>query len=118
MDIFNWQTLKTTDQNYRLVSHCPVPPIIHDICHVDSHQVAAVHSSKYMQKIQILTVGTGKLVKGMDHQLIHSCYGIAHHQCILYITSANALYQYTMTGTMVGKVYENTTNNDSVYQFE
>ncbi|KAH3846226.1 hypothetical protein DPMN_088525 [Dreissena polymorpha] len=61
--------LKLLDQNYRLVSHCPMPPVIHDICHVDSYQLAAAHSYKDMQ---MFTVGTGKLVMGMNYQLTHS----------------------------------------------
>ncbi|KAH3846220.1 hypothetical protein DPMN_088519 [Dreissena polymorpha] len=66
-----------------------------------------------MHKIQMFTVGTGKLVMGMNYQLTHSCYGIAHHQGMLYITTSQALYQYTTTGTLVRTLYEDKTNNPS-----
>ncbi|XP_052235845.1 uncharacterized protein LOC127847755 isoform X2 [Dreissena polymorpha] len=63
----------------------------------------------------MITVRNDKLEKENKIQLPHRCVGIARHEGDLYVTSGRALYQYTLTGTLVKKLYEYTTGDDTVY---
>ncbi|KAH3748365.1 hypothetical protein DPMN_182809 [Dreissena polymorpha] len=42
---------------------------------------------------------------GRRFQLLNRAYGIFHHQGAVYVTSGTALYHYTLTGTLVQKMY-------------
>ncbi len=60
------------------------------------------------KSVQFITVSNGQLVNGRKLQLPHAAFGIAYHQGALYITSLTALYHYTLTGTLVKKLYQDT----------
>ena len=58
--------------------------------------------------VQFVAVTNGQLVNGRKLQLPHAVAGIAYHRGALYLTSGTALYHYTLTGTLVRKLYEDT----------
>ncbi|KAH3749961.1 hypothetical protein DPMN_184477 [Dreissena polymorpha] len=64
----------------------------------------------------MITVRNNRLEEGRKLQLPQTCVGTAHHEGALYITSFTALYQYTLTGTLVKKLYEDTTGSNTVYK--
>ncbi|KAH3820396.1 uncharacterized protein LOC127832185 isoform X1 [Dreissena polymorpha] len=102
-DMWN-NKLKLLDDNYKVVTHLDFSDKPWSICRVDSSQVAV---TVYDNQIHFISVTNGELVEDITFQLEHSCRGIAHHQGNLYITSGTTLYQYTVNGSLVNKLYHN-----------
>ncbi|KAH3876241.1 hypothetical protein DPMN_000078 [Dreissena polymorpha] len=75
------------------------------MCQISASEVAVTVSDG----VQFISVANIQLVKGTKLQFQHHCTGIAHHEGNLYVTSGTALYQYTKTGALVQKIYEDTT---------
>ncbi|XP_052265573.1 uncharacterized protein LOC127868045 [Dreissena polymorpha] len=100
---YNNKNVKLLDKSYNVSGHCDVsgPPC--DICLITSCEVAVTIGGTC---VQFISVSNGQLVNGRKLQLQHNAVGIAHHQGALYITSRTALYHYTLTGTLVKKIYE------------
>ncbi|KAH3693675.1 hypothetical protein DPMN_081115 [Dreissena polymorpha] len=96
--------VKLLDQHYNVVSYCDVTGCPNNICQVTSSEVALAGD----KDIQFISVSNGQLVNGRRFQLLHATYSIAHHQGALYVTSGTALYHYTLTGSLVKKLYEDT----------
>ncbi|XP_052262107.1 uncharacterized protein LOC127865987 isoform X2 [Dreissena polymorpha] len=112
VDSYN-KKVKMFDQHYNVSSHCDVSGSPEDICQITSSEVAVtLHDAG----LQFMSVRNGQLVKGNKLQLPHNAIGIAHHQGALYITDYTALYHYTLTGTLVKKLYDDKSDNISVYK--
>ncbi|XP_052220176.1 uncharacterized protein LOC127837298 [Dreissena polymorpha] len=101
---FNNSRVKLLDKHYNVCCHCDVPGAPEDICLITSSEVAVTLDAA---GVQFMSVSNRQLVNGRNVQLPHAANGIAHHQGALYITSRDALYHYTLTGTLVKKLYEN-----------
>ncbi|KAH3820318.1 hypothetical protein DPMN_122064 [Dreissena polymorpha] len=99
---FNNNKLKLLDQHYKVSSHCDVSYSPRSICQITSSEVAVTMD----KDVQFISVSNGKLVNGRKFSLQHNVNGIAHHRGALYITSGTALYHYTLTGSLVKKLYE------------
>ncbi|KAH3735910.1 uncharacterized protein LOC127851600 [Dreissena polymorpha] len=102
--------VKLLDQHYNVCTHCDVSNNPSGICQITSTEVAVSLNSE----VQFISVSNGKLVKGRKFKLPHDASCIAHHQGVLYVTGLNALYQYTLTGSLVKKLYED--NNYRVWK--
>ncbi|XP_052239135.1 uncharacterized protein LOC127850275 isoform X2 [Dreissena polymorpha] len=100
------------DQNYKVSSYCDVSDAPCDICIITPSEVAVPVN----KDVHFISVSNGQLVKGRKFSLQHHAGGIAHHQGVLYITSGTALYSYTMTGSLVKKLFEDTTYSYTVYR--
>ncbi|KAH3873125.1 hypothetical protein DPMN_036351 [Dreissena polymorpha] len=96
--------LKLLDLQQNVVSVCDMSGSPYNMCLITPCHVAVAVGSC----IQFVSVNSGQLMKGRRLQLPHECYGVAHHQGDLYVTSNTALYKYTLTGTLVNKMYEDT----------
>ncbi|KAH3792061.1 hypothetical protein DPMN_145551 [Dreissena polymorpha] len=105
------KNVKLLDKHNNVCSHCECD-YPSGICQITSSEVAvAVHSG-----VQFISVSNGKLVTGRKVQFPHAAYGIAFHQGALYVTSGTALYLYTLTGSLVKKLYEDTHGDLTVWQ--
>ena len=102
---FKNKKVKLLDQHYNVFSQCDVSGSPQDICQISSSEVAVTLSGSC---VQFLSVSKRQLVIGRKLLLQHAAIGIAHHQGALYITDRTALYHYTLAGTLVKKLYENT----------
>ncbi|KAH3782183.1 hypothetical protein DPMN_160095 [Dreissena polymorpha] len=111
IDHFNYK-VKLLDQHYNVASHCDVTGNPISICQITSSEVAVNVGSD----VQFISVSNGQLVNGRKFQLQHAASGISHHQGALYITSATALYHYTLTGSLVKKLYEDASGSHTVYR--
>ncbi|KAH3869812.1 hypothetical protein DPMN_032983 [Dreissena polymorpha] len=98
------ENVKLLDQHYNVSSHCEMSAAARDICKITSSEVAVSLCSGY---VQFISVKKGQLLKGREFKVPHEAIGIAHHKGALYVTSGNALYHYTLTGTLIKKLYEN-----------
>ncbi|KAH3809554.1 hypothetical protein DPMN_137927 [Dreissena polymorpha] len=105
--ITDWRNLKVKllDQTYKVVAHFYLPEKPMSICSIDSRLVAV---SMGIKEIIFIRVTKLKLVKDTTMKLKHLCYSIAHHQGNLFITTNTALFQYTVDGRLVSKLYEDT----------
>ncbi|KAH3869841.1 hypothetical protein DPMN_033012 [Dreissena polymorpha] len=97
--------MKLLDQHYNVSSHCDMSSTPTDICQITSSEVAV---SLSVGGVQFIFVSNEQLVKRRELELPHKALGIAHHQGALYVTSGKTLYHYTLTGTLIKKLYENT----------
>ncbi|XP_052260888.1 uncharacterized protein LOC127865044 [Dreissena polymorpha] len=77
------------------------------MCSIDSSLVAVITFKS--SNIYFIRVTNGRLVQDRALNLQHDCSGIAHHHRNLYITSGTALYQYSLDGTLLRKLYDDTT---------
>ncbi|XP_052266364.1 uncharacterized protein LOC127868545 isoform X2 [Dreissena polymorpha] len=102
--------VKLLNQQYKVISHCDVPVSEGEMCQISASEVAVTVSDG----VQFISVANIQLVKGTKLQFQHHCTGIAHHEGNLYVTSGTALYQYTKTGALVQKIYEDTTASSTV----
>ncbi|KAH3779310.1 hypothetical protein DPMN_157111 [Dreissena polymorpha] len=109
----NNKRVKMLDQHYNVSSHCDLSSSPIDICQITSSEVAVTLGGS---DVQFISVSNGQLVNGRRLRLPHNAVGIAHHQGLLYITSHNALYHYTLTGALVKKLYEDTRDRNTVFK--
>ncbi|XP_052230612.1 uncharacterized protein LOC127844446 [Dreissena polymorpha] len=104
--------VKLLDRHYHVSSHCDVSGSPRDIYQITSSKVAVTVN----KDVQFVSVSNRQLVNGRKLPLPHQAVGIAHHQGALYITSWTALYHYTLTGTLVKKLYEDTGGTNTVFK--
>ncbi|KAH3876237.1 uncharacterized protein LOC127868557 [Dreissena polymorpha] len=97
--------VKLLNQQYEVIGHCEVSGTIWDLCHISCNKVAVTLGGQ-SHGVQLFYVNNAQLVNGGHFQLQHDVVGIAHHKGALYVTSRTALYQYTLTGILVNKLYQ------------
>ncbi|KAH3809561.1 hypothetical protein DPMN_137934 [Dreissena polymorpha] len=97
--------VKLLDQTYKVVAQCDLPSRPMSICSIDSSLVAVAMDNK---KIIFIKVANLQLLIDRTLEFQHLCNGIACHQGNLFITTDTALYQYTVDGRLVSKLYEDT----------
>ncbi|XP_052276295.1 uncharacterized protein LOC127875339 [Dreissena polymorpha] len=104
--------VKLLDEQYKIVSHCSLTLFTQDMCQILPNEVAVTLNDEKNNKheVQFIAVNNRQLVKENNLKFRHTCRGIAFHQGDLYITSRTALYKYTLSGTLVSKMYEDTSD--------
>ncbi|XP_052779498.1 uncharacterized protein LOC128216854 [Mya arenaria] len=109
--------VKLLDQEYIVVDHCDVPKYPYDVCHIGGDEVAVCVSNLDDRcELHVITITKGKLVTTRKLSFTHGCYGAAHYGNNLYISSDTALYVYTTTGQLVKKLYEDTSDSNTVFR--
>ncbi|XP_052260520.1 uncharacterized protein LOC127864683 isoform X2 [Dreissena polymorpha] len=113
--VADWQNdkVKLLNQQYQVVSHWGVNAIPWDMCVITPSEAAVALGD---HGVQFITVTQSKLVPGRRLQLQHDCRGIVHDQGDLFICSITALYKYSLSGTLVCRLYEDTSASDTVYR--
>ncbi|KAH3749922.1 hypothetical protein DPMN_184437 [Dreissena polymorpha] len=108
---YNYDKEKLFD---KLLSNCKVLRYSYAMCLISPNElIVTTNEHDDLHFLQMITVRNDKLEKGNKIQLPHRCVGIARHEGDLYVTSGTALYQYTRTGTLVKKLYEDTTGDNT-----
>ncbi|KAH3831377.1 hypothetical protein DPMN_104642 [Dreissena polymorpha] len=110
--VADWRNdkVKLLNQQYHVVSHCGVISRPLAMCLITPSEAAVALGD---HDVQFITVTQSKLVPGRRLQLQHECNGIAHHQGDLFICSYTALYKYSLSGTLVCKLYEDETHDNT-----
>ncbi|KAH3768200.1 hypothetical protein DPMN_169412 [Dreissena polymorpha] len=108
--------VKLLDQQYKVVAHCDLNAHPSDICQITPSEVAVAVYDVETHEVQFVSVNGGHLVMGRELQFKHSCWGIAHDQKDLYLTSGTALYKYSMRGDLMKKLYEDTSGRSTVWK--
>ncbi|KAH3794137.1 RING finger domain and kelch repeat-containing protein DDB_G0271372-like [Dreissena polymorpha] len=105
--------IKLLDRTYRVVSQLGVNGSPRSICGVDSNLVAVALGN---HKCLFIKLTNSSLVQDRTLRLEHQCMSIALQQGYLYITSQSNLYQYTVEGRRLSKMYEDTSGTStSIY---
>ncbi|XP_052801663.1 uncharacterized protein LOC128232253 [Mya arenaria] len=101
--------VKLLNNTFQVIDHCDLSAPPFAMCHIAASEVAvAVDDNKKAHKVQFIKVSQrGGLKKVRKFTTDHLCISIAYHQDQLYVGSKTALYQYTMDGDVVKKIYEN-----------
>ncbi|XP_052805099.1 uncharacterized protein LOC128234715 [Mya arenaria] len=103
--------LMLLNSQYKKIAHCNLPGYSYNLCHTIGNEVCvAVFIDGFFtnySEIHFIKVTRGKLQKVRKFTIDQRCTSIAHHQGRLYLSYGTALYQYTMYGELVKKIYEN-----------
>ncbi|KAH3795150.1 hypothetical protein DPMN_148697 [Dreissena polymorpha] len=102
---FHNKRLKLLDEDFNVSSHWDVSGSPYGICLITTSEVAVTLGR---DSVQFISLTKSWLVNERKLRLPHAAVGIAHHRGKLFITSDIALYHYTLTGTLVKKLYEDT----------
>ncbi|XP_052215630.1 uncharacterized protein LOC127834081 isoform X2 [Dreissena polymorpha] len=97
--------VKLLDQTMKVVAHYDLPSAPVSICSIDSSLVAV---AMCIYEVHFIRVTNLQLVKDRTMAFQHLCHGISHHKGNLFITTKKALYQYTVDGRLVSKLYKDT----------
>ncbi|XP_052260787.1 uncharacterized protein LOC127864936 isoform X2 [Dreissena polymorpha] len=111
--VADWQNdkVKLLNQQYQVVSHWGVNAKPWDMCLITPSEAAVALRD---HGVQFITVTQSKLVPGRRLQLQHDCHGIAHYEGDLFMCSNTALYKYSLSGTLVCRLYEDTSASVTV----
>ncbi|KAH3850628.1 hypothetical protein DPMN_093052 [Dreissena polymorpha] len=110
---YNQNKVKLFDKKNQFLSDCEVSYHSHDMCLMSPSKVVVTTNDGDIHGLHMIAFRNNVLQKGWKIQLPHRCVGIAHHPGALYVTCGKALYQYTLIGTLVKKLYEDTTGNNT-----
>ncbi|XP_052246553.1 transcription intermediary factor 1-alpha-like [Dreissena polymorpha] len=108
--------VKLLNHQYQVVGHCDLTGWPWGMCKITPSEVAVTVDSKETHGVQFVSVNGRQLVKGRKLQFQHDCLGIAHDLQDLYLTSGTALYKYSMKGALLNKVYEDTSDDHTVWK--
>ncbi|WAR26709.1 TRI33-like protein, partial [Mya arenaria] len=95
--------VKLLDSQYQMTSTYNLPDAPTHICHITGNEAAVTLG---YNGVHFITVTGSTLSVTRKLTFPHTCLGISHHNGNLYIGSRTAIYQYTMSGQLVKKVYE------------
>ncbi|XP_052778097.1 uncharacterized protein LOC128215452 [Mya arenaria] len=102
----NNKRVKLLNEQYKVIGHCDFPTPPQHLLHTAGEEIAVAVSYGFLNEVHFLTVTRGQLQPGRKFTIDHKCYSIAHHQGQLYVGSSDTLYQYTIDGQMIRKIYE------------
>ncbi|KAH3793594.1 hypothetical protein DPMN_147108 [Dreissena polymorpha] len=115
-DCYN-NCVKLLNQAYKVIDQVQLPPTLWSMCNISSFEMAVTVSSYIsdaLNAIYLLGVDGGKIIRKQVLKMNHVCYGIAHVDAEVFVTSGSALYEYTMDGRLVKKLYEDSTKRNRV----
>ncbi|KAH3718411.1 hypothetical protein DPMN_061215 [Dreissena polymorpha] len=104
--------IKLLNHQYQVVSRYNLTAHPHDICQITPSEVALAVNDDTTHEVQFVSMHDLRMVMGTKLKFEHSGFGIARYRKDLYITSGTsgtALDKYTISGTRLSKLYEDTT---------
>ncbi|XP_052219661.1 uncharacterized protein LOC127837007 isoform X2 [Dreissena polymorpha] len=101
--------VKLLNQAYKVIDQVKLSTTPWSMCNISSFEIAVTVSEYYADRgIHFFQADNEKITQIKVLKMNHVCYGIAYHDAGLFVTSGTALYQYTMDGRLVKKLYEDT----------
>ena len=98
--------LRLLNDKYRVIDQYDVPPLPQDVCHITGSEVAVTVSDGSRQEIHIIDAVQGNMICTRTLKLNQSCRGITYHSGQLYVGGEHGLFVYSLTGTLVKKLYK------------
>ncbi|KAH3793027.1 hypothetical protein DPMN_146529 [Dreissena polymorpha] len=108
----NNKCVKLLNQACKVIDQVQLPTYPWSMCSISSFEMAVTVSkpkADALDEIHLLRVDGGKIIRKQVLKMNHVCYGIAHVDAEVFVTSGTALYEYTMDGRLVKKLYEDST---------
>ncbi|XP_052222185.1 uncharacterized protein LOC127838440 isoform X2 [Dreissena polymorpha] len=109
--------VKLLDQAYRVVDQLKLPTPPWSMCNINLFEVAVTvseYDADALNGIRVLLVDNREIIQIKALKMDHVCRGIAYHNTDLFVTSGTALYQYTIDGRFVEKLYEDSSGDNTV----
>ncbi|KAH3793085.1 hypothetical protein DPMN_146590 [Dreissena polymorpha] len=110
-DCYN-KCVKLINQAYKVIDQVQLPTTPWSMCSISSFEMAVTvseHSADALNGIHFLRVDDGSIIRKQVLKINHICFGIAHVDAEVFVTSGTALFEYTMDGRLVKKLYEDST---------
>ncbi|KAH3793231.1 hypothetical protein DPMN_146737 [Dreissena polymorpha] len=114
---YNNDCVKLLNQAYKVIDQVQLPTYPRSMCSISSVEMAVTvskHEADALSGIYFLRVDGGKIIRKQVLKMNHVCYGIAHVDAEVFVTSGTALYEYTMDGRLVKKLYEESSGQNRV----
>ncbi|XP_052779185.1 E3 ubiquitin-protein ligase TRIM33-like [Mya arenaria] len=111
---YNNTNLKLLNSQYQVTATCDLPAKPNHLCHIAGYEAAVTLDDK---SVHYITVAGSTLTVSRKMTFPHDCIGISHHNGNLYVGSWTAIYQYTMSGQLVKKIYEDNSASGTVNAF-
>ncbi|KAH3793205.1 hypothetical protein DPMN_146710 [Dreissena polymorpha] len=110
----NNKCVKLLNKAYKVIDNVQLPTNMYPraMCSISSSEMAVTVSkciADALNGIHLLRIDGGKIIRKQILIMNHVCYGIAHVDAEVFVTSGTALYEYTMDGRLVKKLYEDST---------
>ncbi|XP_052225388.1 uncharacterized protein LOC127840959 [Dreissena polymorpha] len=108
--------IKLLDKAFNVICYLDMPIFAYDLSQVSLDEVVVTIDNDDIHGVEFYLIKNGSISKKMTLYLPHRCRGVTHSMGFLYITSGTALYQYSMTGQLLKKLYEDTSGEFTVYK--
>ncbi|KAH3792184.1 hypothetical protein DPMN_145675 [Dreissena polymorpha] len=109
--------VKLLNQAYKVIDQVKLPSHPWSMCNISSLEIAVAvsdHTANAPNGIYFLQADNEKITQIKVLKINHVCTGIAYYDAELFVTSGSALYQYTMDGRLIKKLYEDTSTTFTV----
>ncbi|XP_052232538.1 uncharacterized protein LOC127845561 isoform X2 [Dreissena polymorpha] len=108
--------IKLLDKELNVIFYLHLSTFAWDLSQVSFDEVAVTIDNDKIHGVEFFLIKNGSILKKMALYFPHRCRGVTFSMSYLYITSGNALYQYSMTGQQLKKLYEDTAREFTVYK--
>ncbi|KAH3844746.1 hypothetical protein DPMN_087008 [Dreissena polymorpha] len=105
------KSVKLLDIQLKVIAHADLIGSPMDMYTISPTEVAVTFGKNMI--VQFLNVKDRQIYIGRKLDFKHTCHGIAYFKNTLFITSLTAVYQYTMDGQLLKKIYEDTSRTDT-----
>ncbi|XP_052779683.1 uncharacterized protein LOC128216958 [Mya arenaria] len=102
------KTMKLLNRQYEVSDNFGLPASPLHLCYTKGSEIAVAINDSFpiTHEIHFLKVTKRKLHTLGKFTTVHECTSVAHHQGQLYVGSDSAIYQYSMDGRLIKKIYE------------
>ncbi|KAH3860165.1 hypothetical protein DPMN_023056 [Dreissena polymorpha] len=107
-DFYN-KCLKLLNQAYKVIGQIELPSYPWSMCNISSFEMGMTVSKAaldVLNGIHLLRVDDGNITSKNVLKMNHAFFGIEHFCAELFVTSGTAVYEYTIVGRLVKKLYE------------
>lgn len=103
---------------FSVISELALPPSPQDICTITGSELAVSVCAYKRNELHFINAAGGYLTHTRTQQLDHTCFAVACNNGQLYVGSEQAIYEYSLTGQKLKKIYENTSSEGmTVFRF-
>lgn len=113
------QKVKLLNKDFTMVSSLEMSPMFpNDICHTNDTEIAVSSGGgPDRHEIWLISVKNGLFHLTDVLKFDHVCGGVTYRNDRFYISSKNTLYIYTKTGKLIKRLYEDTSEMNTIFHF-
>lgn len=111
VDFDNKKVMLLSSFQYSVIAELELPSNPRDICSISGEELVVtvcqvVENELEMSELHFIKVVRGRLSRSLCKQIDHYCNSVAFNNGQLYVSSAEALYEYSLSGMKMKKLYE------------